>query len=92
MVIDMLTMNATQVKQTFGSCLMNVAGEPILIEKSGRPAAVLLSHSEYERLMSLENDLLMAKAVDAIDSGVLSQEEAAQWNDSIIKKILSPTA
>ena len=53
---------------------------------------MLLSHSEYERLMSLENDLLMAKAVDAIDSGVLSQEEAAQWNDSIIKKILSPTA
>jgi len=44
------TLSATEVKNRFGAVLREVArtGGPILVERSGRPVAVILSVSAYE--------------------------------------------
>jgi prevent-host-death family protein len=75
----MISVTATEAKQNFGACLMNVAGGPILIEKSGKPAAVLMSHDEYQRLMHLENAVLLNAAANAIEEGFLDPQESRAW-------------
>lgn len=46
------TFSATEVKNRFGRMLRQVAqtGGPIVVERDGRPVAVILSMSEYERM------------------------------------------
>ena len=75
----MNVVNATFAKQNFGSCLMNVAGEPILIEKSGNPAAVLLSYDEYNRLLNIEDDMLLMRAIDSASKGFLDENDSLKW-------------
>lgn len=75
----MLTINATSAKQNFGDCLMRVSGGPVFIEKSGKPTAVLISIAEYERLIELENSVLVDKAKKAIQNGFLDENESSDW-------------
>lgn len=70
---------ATAAKQNFGSCLMNVAGGPIVIEKSGIPAAVMISYEEYNRLIEIENSMLLNMAIEAVSEGFISEDESATW-------------
>ena len=46
----MLTISATNAKQTFAKVLESVAREPVLIQKQKRDVAVILSIADYERL------------------------------------------
>ena len=75
----MRTIKATAAKQNFGGCLMSVAGGPVIIEKSGKPAAVMISFDEYERFVELENMILMQQARQAMDEGFLNEEDSATW-------------
>ncbi len=49
----MITVPANEAKQNFGRVLDSAQREPVLIQKHNRPAAVLLSAHEYERLRGL---------------------------------------
>lgn len=49
----MTTIAANQAKQNFGQILDSAQREPVLIQKHNRPAAVLLSTQEYNRLRGL---------------------------------------
>ena len=51
----MKTANATDVKNRFGEYLDQARTEPVEVRKTGRPVAVLLAWSEYERLSALED-------------------------------------
>lgn len=75
----MITVNATSAKQNFGDCLMRVSGGPVLIERSGKPTAVLISIAEYERFIELENSILLHKAEKAIQNGFLGENEISDW-------------
>jgi prevent-host-death family protein len=46
----MLHLAASEVKQRLGKYMESALTEPVVIEKSGRPAVVMLSITEYERL------------------------------------------
>lgn len=61
----MLKVSATDVKRQFGNYLDKSIKNPILIEKSGRPAAVLMSFDEFNRLRELELDSLREKVEKA---------------------------
>jgi prevent-host-death family protein len=39
----MTTVKATYAKQNFGACVAEAARHPVVIEKSGRPAVVMIS-------------------------------------------------
>jgi len=62
------TLSATEVKNRFGRVLREIAqtGGPIMVERDGKPVAVILSVGEYTRLQpqtdpaSKELDLLKA--------------------------------
>lgn len=49
----MITVSANEAKQSFGQMLDTAQREPVVIQKHNRPAAVLLSTAEYERLRGL---------------------------------------
>lgn len=85
----MNTINSTNAKQNFGSCLMSVAGGPILIEKSGNPAAVMLSYDEYNRLLDIENKMLLSEALEAASNGFLDNEESKDWFNEMNNRYLS---
>ena len=49
-LVDMISVNATDFKNNLGQFLQKIYAEPVVINKMGRPTAVLLSYEEYERL------------------------------------------
>jgi len=72
----MKTANATEVKQNFGRILEESLTEPVIIKRSGRVSAVLLSHREYERLQKIEDMYWIIKAEEGEASGFLSAEDS----------------
>ena len=75
----MNSLNATYVKQHFGSCIADLADGPIVIERSGRPVAVMVSYSEYRRMEEIENALLMEQVRRAKAEGFIGPEASAVW-------------
>jgi len=51
--MNMITYSANEAKQSFGMILDSARIEPVLIEKHNRPAAVILSAQEYDRLRGI---------------------------------------
>ena len=49
----MKTFSAAEAKNRFGVLLESVQREPVRIEKNGRPVAVILSQTEYEKMAAL---------------------------------------
>jgi prevent-host-death family protein len=70
---------ATEAKNRFGQLLDTAMTEPVAIEKKGRPVAVLLSFTEYQRLVELEDRYWGQKAQYALEKGFLSVKETSEW-------------
>jgi len=51
----MISVTATETKNHFGKVLRQAAKEPVTIEKSGSPVAVLVSYDVFERYQALED-------------------------------------
>ncbi len=66
----MRTVSAIDAKNRFGQLLEAAQREPVTVTKQGRPAAVVLSVEDYERMRGAANARL-------IDSARRMQEEAA---------------
>lgn len=65
-------LNATDAKRDFGEVLLKVQKEPVLINKNGKPVAVVVSSSDYEYFEELHSKRLKAeikKGMDDISSG-----------------------
>ena len=61
--------NALKLRQSLGAVLkeLSKSGEPILIEKDRKPAAVLISLADYQqRFADLDGDLERQKIVEGI--------------------------
>ena len=67
----MLHLAASEVKQRLGQYITCALTEPVVIEKSGRPAVVMLSIAEYERLQAL-NDAYWGEKKPYADSKPVS--------------------
>ncbi len=72
----MKTISSTECKTRLGEYLESVRTEPISIEKTGRAVAVLISRSEYDRLISMENAYWLERAKDAESSGYLGTDQS----------------
>ncbi len=66
----MRTVSASDAKNRFGHLLEATQREPVTVTKQGRPAAVVLSVEDYERMRGAANARLL-------DSVRRMQEEAA---------------
>lgn len=82
----MKTASATDVKNHFGEYLQSTLKEPLVIEKTGRPVAVMISMEDYERLQALEDAYWIKKAKKAEAEGFLSVEATKKFIASKLKK------
>ena len=71
----MLHVSTSEVKQRLGQYITRAMSEPIVIEKSGRPAVVMLSIAEYERLQALDDAYWGGKAKQALEEGLAGADE-----------------
>ena len=69
---------ATEVKNKFGQILESAMIEPIAIEKNGRKVVVMMSMSEYQRLLEIEDRYWGELALKAIN-GFLTEKETKAW-------------
>ncbi len=75
----MRTLTATEIRHKFGEVVEGLKTEPVLVEKSGRPVAVILSYEAYERLQELEDAWWGEQANQAMAEGLLSANATASW-------------
>lgn len=66
---------ATEAKNNFGAAMDAALAEPVMVEKSGRPAIVMMSVAEYERLVTLEDAYWANRAAKAQAGGWASADE-----------------
>ena len=71
----MLHLAASEVKQRLGKYMESALTEPIVIEKSGRPAVVMLSIAEYERLQAMDDAYWGERAKQALEGGLAGINE-----------------
>jgi antitoxin Phd len=72
----MKTVSSSEMKNRLGQYLESTVAEPVLIEKAGRPVAVVLSYGEYQRLQRLEDSYWAARCRLAEESGWAGPEES----------------
>jgi antitoxin Phd len=70
---------ATDVKNKSGQMLETAMTEPIAIEKKGRPVAVMMSITEYQRLVEIEDRYWGEKAREAIEEGFVKEKDTQAW-------------
>lgn len=73
------TLTANQAKTQFGDLLLRVQRAPVQISRNGKPAAVMISHEEYESYERLKQQVLQSRARQAredIAAGNLADGEA----------------
>ena len=68
----MRILTATEIRHKFGEVMEDLKTEPVLVEKSRRPVAVILSYETYERLQELEDAWWSEQANKAMAEGLLS--------------------
>lgn len=76
----MKTIASTQAKSNFGALLDTAQREPVMIEKKGRPVAVIVSYEEYKtherlKLEDLRRDL--QAGLEQAEQGELIDSQAA---------------
>lgn len=67
--------NATSFKNHLGKYIECAIKEPVIVEKSGRPSAVLISFDEFAKLSQYEDFYWSMYAAEAETSGYLGAEE-----------------
>ncbi|MBU1398185.1 MAG: type II toxin-antitoxin system prevent-host-death family antitoxin [Pseudomonadota bacterium] len=67
---------ATEVKNKFGKFSDIARNEPVIVEKTGRKAIVLIAFEEYERLTQIEDAYWAEKASRAEAEGYVGSEES----------------
>lgn len=75
----MKTVKATEIKQRLGRYLQMSVTEPVLIERTGRPFAVIVPFEEYERLTRLEDAYWAERARLAEQEGFWGVDESMDY-------------
>ena len=70
---------ATEIKNHFGEYLEGALSEPVVIEKSGRSIAVMLSLKEYDRLRASDDAYWAQKALKAEKVGYIGEKESLKF-------------
>ena len=76
----MKTITSKDAKQGFGELMDAAMREPVAITKNGKPSAVLLSQSDYERLEAMEDLVWALRAEEVVRKGdYLGHEDTAKF-------------
>ena len=70
---------ASEAKQRFGQIMEASQKYPVIIEKTGRPKAVLISIEEYQRFLGMEDRYWIEKAEESARSGFMGAEDSMTY-------------
>lgn len=73
-----MEITATELKNRFGKYLDISRVEPVIVDKTGRKTAVLLSYEEYKRLTEMEDTYWAQKALGAEQEGYVGTETSLE--------------
>ncbi|MEO5350979.1 MAG: type II toxin-antitoxin system Phd/YefM family antitoxin [Magnetococcus sp. YQC-3] len=83
----MKSISATEVKTHFGKFIEMSLIEPVIINRTGRSVAVILSFDEYNRLTEIEDAYWGEKARKAEKEGYIGEKESIKYiQDRVIEK------
>ncbi len=68
-----------EMQKGFGRYLRMAVTEPVCIESTQQPVAVLLAFKEYERLKQLEDMYWGEKALEAEAEGYIGEKESMKF-------------
>ena len=74
-----MTVSASVAKQKFGQIIDAARVKPVIIEKSGKEAVVVLSVERFRELQALEDAYWIARAEEGLKSGLVGPEKTAQF-------------
>jgi prevent-host-death family protein len=77
--------NSREAQSNFSELMMKVIKEPIVIQKHGKPAAVLISPEEFEKFQKLEELYWALKVEEAEKNGYLSSQDSDNLLNNILK-------
>ena len=80
----MAIINSREAQSNFGELINKVYREPVIIQKHGKSAAVLISVEDYEKYQKLEELYWILKVEAAEKNGYLPNDES----DSLLNDIL----
>ncbi|MDO8588255.1 MAG: type II toxin-antitoxin system Phd/YefM family antitoxin [Armatimonadota bacterium] len=80
----MAKLSSKQAQSRFGELIDVAQHEPVVIERHGRPIAVVLSVQDYERLEAAQDRLWAERAEKALERGFASKEETKKLFEDII--------
>lgn len=81
----MKTINAKEAQNNFGDLMNEVMKDPMVINKYGKPRAVLMSFEEYEKFAKFEDFYWLNRAQEAAEEGFLSAKESDTFITNILK-------
>jgi len=87
----MKTITANELKQATGRMMDQAQRGPVVIEKHGRPHAVLLSHADYRQYEALKYAALKAGIAEGIASGDAGVFDPAALADEIERELAAAT-
>ena len=64
----MKTIAAREAKNNFGHLIDDARSEPILVERNGRRAVVVLAPEKYDELVAAQDALWEARALEIVSS------------------------
>lgn len=73
-----MRINATSFKNHLGKYLESAIKEAVIVEKSGRPSAVLISYDEFEKFSQYEDFYWSKVAEQAEQEGYLGVNKTAE--------------
>ena len=73
----MTTVTSTEAKNHFGKFLDSAQQEPVIVEKNGRKAAVLISISTFEEMERLEEEVMQRRLQESINEAKLGKRISA---------------
>jgi len=73
-----MNINVCEFENRFGQYLEAAVREPVIIEKTGCPMAVMMSYTDYERLREIEDAFWAKRATEAEKSGYLGEKSMSE--------------
>jgi len=74
----MREVTATKAKTHFGEIMQQVMREPVIVTKSGKEIAVIISFEEYQKFIELEDFYWAQAAKEAEKEGFIGAEETTK--------------
>jgi len=72
----MATMKVSEARDNLADAVETAQGEPVVLERYGRPAAVLVSLERYEQMLQALEDI---EDVAAFDAAMAEEGENIPW-------------